>query len=73
MRIATRVSSSGGSIDTINPEPKREIKRSSTPQLLGETVSCNNDLTLTLQQSVKSMKKLFLRTLLTDEELNVVY
>lgn len=31
IRIATRVSSSGGSIATVSPQPKRDFKRSSTP------------------------------------------
>ena len=31
MRIATQVSSSGGSIATVNPQPKRDFKRSSSP------------------------------------------
>ena len=31
IKIATRVSNSGGSTATVNPQPKRDFKRSSTP------------------------------------------
>ena len=31
--IATRISSSGGSSATVNPQPKREINRSSMPEI----------------------------------------
>ena len=31
--IATRISSSGGSIATVRPQPKREISRSSIPAI----------------------------------------
>jgi hypothetical protein len=31
--IATRISSSGGSIATVNPQPKREMSRSSMPAI----------------------------------------
>ncbi len=32
-RIATRISSSGGSSATVKPQPKREISRSSMPSI----------------------------------------
>ena len=31
LRIATQVSSSGGSIETVKPQPKRDFRRSSRP------------------------------------------
>jgi len=31
MRMATHVSSSGGSIETVRPQPKRDFSRSSRP------------------------------------------
>ena len=72
-RIATRISSSGGSSATVNPQPKREISRSSMPgDLLRIGVAGDDDLLVRLDQRVEQVEELFLRAALAAEELDVV-
>ena len=71
--MATQVSSSGGSIATVSPQPKRDLSRSSRPVDLARiAVAGQDDLVLALEQRVEGMEELFLRVLLAGEELDVV-
>ena len=73
IRIATQVSSSGGSIATVNPQPKRDFRRSSRPvDFLRIAITREDDLLLAFEQRVEGVEELFLRALLAGEELDVV-
>jgi hypothetical protein len=57
MRMATQVSSSGGSIATVKPQPKRDFKRSSSPSTsFGIPIAGQDHLLLAFQQCVEGVK-----------------
>ena len=73
IRIATQVSSSGGSIATVRPQPKRDFKPLfEAVHLLRISIAGQDHLLLALEQRVEGMEKLLLRSVLAREELDVV-
>ncbi len=70
--MTTRVSSSGGSIATVRPQPRRDLGRSSTPLIsFWITIRGQNDLLVTFQQRIEGVEK-FLRSFFIRKELNVI-
>ena len=73
IRIATRVSKSGGSIATVRPQPKRDFSRASRPcDFFRVAVAGQDDLLLAVEQRVERVEEFFLRAVLAGEELDVV-
>ena len=73
MRIATQVSSSGGSIATVRPQPKRDFEPLlEALDFLRIAIAGQDHLLLSFEQRVEGVEELFLRTLLAGEELDVV-
>ena len=72
--MATRVSKSGGSIETVNPQPKAGPQTGfDTVDLLGVSVTGQDYLLLAVKQGVESMKKFFLCSVFAGKELDIVY
>jgi len=71
MRIATKVSSSGGSIATVRPQPKRDFRRSSSPRPPRIAIASEDHLVCPSSSSLKVWRTLP-GALLAGEELDVV-
>ena len=73
MRIATQVSSSGGSIATVESPAEARLQPLLQPcDFLRIAIAAQDDLVLTLEQLVEGMEELFLRAVLAGEELDVI-
>ena len=73
IKMAARVSSSGGSMATVSPQPNRDLSRSSSPSTSFRIpVTGQHDLLLVFQQGVERVKELLLRALLARKKLDIV-
>jgi hypothetical protein len=72
-RIATRISSSGGSIATVSPQPEARDQPFLHPDdFLRVRVAADDDLAVRLDERVESVEELLLGAVLVGEELDIV-
>src|SRR5216110_823410 len=72
LRMATRVSKSGGWMSAIRPHSKRDRKRSSISGIFFGAESLEGDLFSRLVEVVEGMEEFLLRPLLSGDELNII-